>query len=218
MHFCPNKKCMDPVLNLDNEPIQFVKEAKFLGLIWDTKLTFEPHIKYLKARCQKSLNLLKVLSRTEWGADRTTLLKLYRSLVRAKLDYGCIVYGSASKKELAKLDPVHNQGLRLSLGAFRSSPVESLYVEAHEPPLEILRDMLALQYVLKLKANPENPAYDVVFNPKHQKLYKDKESATDSFEIHCKKLLKKAKIDVWGIAINSIPDVPIWDSEPVTVD
>ena len=140
------------VLKLDNDHIQFVKEAKFLGLIWDTKLTFEPHIKYLIARCQKSLNILKVLSRTEWGADRTTLLKLYRSLVRSKRDYGCIVYGSASKTALAKLDPVHNQGLRLSLGAFRSSPVESLYVEAHEPPLEILRDKLALQYVLKLKA------------------------------------------------------------------
>ena len=56
MHFCPDKKCMDPVLKLDNDPIQFVKEAKFLGLIWDTKLTFEPHIKYLKARCQKSLS------------------------------------------------------------------------------------------------------------------------------------------------------------------
>ena len=145
MHFCPDRKCMDPVLKLDNDPIQFVKEAKFLGLIWVTKLTFEPHIKYLKARCQKSLNILKVLSRTEWGADRTTLLKLYRSLVRSKLDYGCIVYGSASKTALAKLDPVHNQGLCLSLGAFRSSPVENLYVESHEPPLEIRRDKLALQ-------------------------------------------------------------------------
>ena len=60
MHFCPDKKCMDPFLKLDNDPIQFVKEAKFLGLIWDTKFTFEPHIKYLKARCQKSLNVLKI--------------------------------------------------------------------------------------------------------------------------------------------------------------
>ena len=188
--------------------IQFVKEAKFLVLIWDTKVTFEPHIKCLKAQCQKSLNILK----------ETTLLKLYRSLDRSKLDYGCLFYGSASKTALAKLDPVHNQGLRLSLGAFRSSPVESLYVEAHEPPLEIRREKLALQYILKLKANPGNPAYHVVFNPKYQILYADKESATDSFGIRCKKLLKKAKIDVGEIAINSIPDVPIWDSEPVTVD
>ena len=207
---------MDPVLKLDNDAIQFVKEAKFLGLIGDTKLTFDPHIKYLKARCQKSLN---ILSRTEWGADQTILLKLYRSLVRSELDYGCLVYGLASKTALAKLDPVHNQGLRLSLGVFRSSPVESLYVEAHEPPLETRRQKLALQYILnELKANPGNPDYDVVFNPKYQILYADKESATDSFGISCKKLLKKANIDIGEIAINSIPDVPIWDSEPVTVD
>ena len=30
--------------------------------------------------------------------------------------------------------------------------------------------------------------------------------------------MKEAKIDVGEIAINSIPDVPIWNSEPVTVD
>ena len=181
-------------------------------------MVYKTHLWYLKARCQKSLNILKVLSRTEWGADRTTLLKLYHSLVRSKLDYGCIVYGSASKTAWAKLDPVHNQGLRLSLGAFRSSPVESLYVEAHEPPLEIRREKLALQYTIKLKANPGNPAYDVVFNPKYQNLYANKDSATDSIGIYYKKLLQEAKIDVGEIAINSIPDVPIWDSEPVTVD
>ena len=52
MRYCPIEKCMDPVLNLDNDLIQFVKEAIFIGLIWDTKLTFQRHIKYLKARCQ----------------------------------------------------------------------------------------------------------------------------------------------------------------------
>ena len=218
MHFCPDKRCMDPVLKLGGDPIQFVKEAKFLGLIWDTKLTFEPHIKYLKARCQKALNILKVLSRTEWGADQTTLLKLYRSLVRSKLDYGCIVYGSASDKALAKLDPVHNQGLRLSLGAFRSSPVESLYVEAHEPPLEIRRHKLSLQYILKLKANPQNPAYRVVFYPNHRDLYANKAKVTDSFGLYCKRLLKAANIDIKEIDVNSIPVNPIWDSKPITVD
>ena len=58
-------------------------------------------------------------------------------------------------------------------------------------PLEICRDKFALQYILKPQANPENPSYDDVFNPKHQDLYRNKESATDSFVVHCKKLLKK---------------------------
>ena len=87
-----------------------------------------------------------------------------------------------------------------------------------KPPLEIRREKLALQYTMKLKANPENPAYDVVFNPKYQNLYANQDSATDSFLIYCKKLLKESKIDVGEIAINSIPDVPIWDCESVTVD
>ena len=45
-------------------------------------------------------------------------LRLYRSLVRSKLDYGSIVYGSASKSLLQQLDPIHHQGLRIALGAF----------------------------------------------------------------------------------------------------
>ena len=126
MHFCPDKKCMDPVLKLDNDHIQFFKKAKFLGLIWGTKLTFKPHIKYFKAHCQKSLNILKVLSCTKWGADQTTLWNSYHSLVRSKFCYGCIVYVSIAKTSLANLDPVHNQGLCVSLGAFHSVTVESV--------------------------------------------------------------------------------------------
>ena len=41
------------------------------------------------------MNILKVVGNTEWGADRKVMLRLYRSLIMSKLDYGCIVYGSA---------------------------------------------------------------------------------------------------------------------------
>ena len=81
------------------------------------------------------MNLLKVLSHTSLGADQTTLLKLYRSLVGSKLDYGCIIYVYVGKPYLQMLDPIYNHGLRLALGAFRTSPVASLYVEADEPSL-----------------------------------------------------------------------------------
>ena len=63
------------------------------------------------------LNILKVIGNTEWTADRNVVLRLYRSLVRTKLDYGCIVHGS----HLQMLDPEQNQGLRPCFGAFRTS-------------------------------------------------------------------------------------------------
>ena len=127
-------------------------KTKFLGLTFDSKLTFLPHIKMLKAKCLKALNILKVVSSTDWGADKTILLNLYRSLIRSKLDYGSIVYGSARKSYLKILDTIHHQGLRISLGAFRTSPVESLYVEANEPSLYNRRVKLGLQYLTKLKS------------------------------------------------------------------
>ena len=113
--------------NLRDVEIPVVDQYKFLG-IFDRKLSFIPHINYLKAKCQKALQLLRVVAHTDWGADKLTLLILYRSLVRSKLDYGCFIYGSARKSHLRYLDSIHHLGLRLALGALRTSPVESLYV------------------------------------------------------------------------------------------
>ena len=56
------------------------------------------------------------------------------------------VYGSARKSYLLELDTVHHQGPRLALGAFRTSPVESLYVEAEEPSLHLRREERNLLY------------------------------------------------------------------------
>ena len=64
-----------------------------------------------------------------WGADRQIKLLLYRALVRSKLDYGCVVYGSSRKSYMAKLAPVQNQGLRICLNAFRTTNAASLHVE-----------------------------------------------------------------------------------------
>ena len=56
----------------------------------DTKLTFKNHVQYLRSSCQKALDILRVVRHTDWGADRIVLLRLYRALVRSKLDYGCV--------------------------------------------------------------------------------------------------------------------------------
>ena len=68
------------------------------------------------------------------------------------------MYGSARKSYFQMLDPIHNQGLRLCLGEFRTSPVESLYVDAHEPSLGARRAKLSLQYATKIKSLPNHPA------------------------------------------------------------
>jgi hypothetical protein len=137
MHFCQLKRMHpEPELTMDGDPIRVVKETKFLGLILDNKLSFIPHMKQLKIRWQRALDILRVLSSSEWGADRDSLLLLYRTLVRSRLDHGSRVYGSARDAYIKMLDMVHHQELRLSFDAFRTSPVQSLFIEAYEPSLK----------------------------------------------------------------------------------
>jgi hypothetical protein len=157
-----SKQHNDPDLKLNGTPIKIVKEYTFLGVIFDSKLSLVPHIKLLKTKCAKALDILKVVSNTQWGADKKVLLQLYRYLVRSKLDYGCMVYESAGKSYLHVLDAIHNQGIRMCLGAFPTSPMESLYVEANEPSLKNRRIKLSLQYIIKLRSNTKHP-YTTVY-------------------------------------------------------
>ena len=211
MHFCQLRGLHnDPVLKLDGVEIPVVDQYKFLGVIFDRKLSFIPHINYLKAKCHKALQLLRVVAHTDWGADKSTLLKLYKSLVRSKLDYGCFIYGSARKSYLRCLDSIHHLGLRLALGALRTSPVESLYVEANEAPLSLRREKLALQYYTKLQSCPSNPAFECTIYPKYQELFARKESAIPTFGIRIKAVLENSDFSNDNIHQTIISEIPPW--------
>ncbi|GFW01646.1 RNase H domain-containing protein [Trichonephila clavipes] len=56
-----------------------------------------------RKKCERSPNILKVLSNTLWGADRISLLRVYQALILSRLDYGCVVYGSARTSVLKRL-------------------------------------------------------------------------------------------------------------------
>jgi len=103
--------------------------------------------------------LLRAVSSTKWGTDEKTLLHLY-----CALDYGSVVYGSACKAYLHMLEPIENHALCLCLGAFQTSPVSRLHVEANDMPLELRRRRLAAQYCLKVSSDTSNPALGCIFN------------------------------------------------------
>ena len=107
------------------------------------------------------------------------------------------MYGSARKSYLQMLDPIHNQGLRLCLGAFRTSPVESLYVDAHEPCLGARRAKLSLQYASKIKSLPKHPAHNAVFDNKYMKLFDARPNAICTFGLRIKQFLTLSFLTFW---------------------
>ncbi|GFT49024.1 putative RNA-directed DNA polymerase from transposon X-element [Trichonephila clavipes] len=201
----------NPEFFIGRSLIKVVNEVKFLGLIFDQSLRFYRHLKDLKIRSAKALNILKVLANTRWGADRPTLLRLYRALIRSKLDYGSVVYSSGGKSILKILDPVHHQALRLCLGAFRTSPVESLYAEAYEPPLDLRRKYLCLNYFMKLQSMKINTVYSYLFNFSLYDFNSHRSSLTYSqpFHFRIRDLINDLNLNIGRIALCKISEVPL---------
>ena len=67
-----------------------------------------------------ALNLMRIVSSTEWGADQKILMMIYRSLITSKIDLRCRLYNSASSRELGSLEFASNQAMRISSGCFKS--------------------------------------------------------------------------------------------------
>ena len=221
VHFCRKTSCIKrPELHLYGNQLPVKEETRFLGVILDKKLSFRSHIKDLKTRCKQSLNALKIFSNPEWGGDTDTLLHLYRSLVRSKLDYASLVYGSARPSYLKMLDPVQNQGLRLALGAYRTSPIPSLQAEAYEPPLHLRRKQLSLQYALKLSSNPQNPAYSSVFVIDNQtkKKYNKNPNYIKPFGLRIEADLEKLKFSEKSTNNFTVSNIPFWEITKPKID
>ena len=135
------------------------------------------------------------------------LLNPYRSLIRSKLHHGSIIYGCS--KTIPENLRYHHQGLRLALGAFRTSPIESLYAEACEPFI-YKRQKLALQYITKLAASPQNLAYNDIFKPLYKQFYENQPNTIKLLVLRMESIIKEANIDIQKVANISLPQIEPW--------
>lgn len=145
---CFSNKKNNPMLNIKmyGNQLEQVNVVRFLGMWMDYKLNFGVHIQKLIEKCKKGINVLRCLSGADWGASCQSLKRIYYAVIRSNIDYGSMVYSSANKTLLKKIQVIQNQALRICCGAFRSSPVVSLQVELGELSLEQRRLQLRMRY------------------------------------------------------------------------
>ena len=141
-------------LQLNNKPIKFQKQTKFLGLIFDEHLSWDAHVKNLTTKCSKDLNTLRCLTGSNWGASKDTLLSLYTSLIRSKLDYGCAIYDTLNQTLTKKLDSIQYQALKLVTRTQHGTSLTSLQALTGEMPLNLRRQHLTLNFWAASQSNP----------------------------------------------------------------
>ncbi|KAL7296758.1 hypothetical protein TKK_0010168 [Trichogramma kaykai] len=131
-------------------------KTRFLGMILDSHLKWNHHTENLVVRCKNSLKILCFLRFTWWGANPETLLTLYKSLIRSKIDYGGFLMFPSDSKIIDKLQKVQNIGIRLAMGYRNSSPINVMTTESKIPYLKCRLKLVCYKFLLRCLANDQS--------------------------------------------------------------
>ena len=78
-----------PPISFNSVPVRKVMEHKHLGIILDSKLSFNSRINDVVSRCRQGIGLLKLLSKY---LRRHTVNEIYKLYIQQHLDYGNVIY------------------------------------------------------------------------------------------------------------------------------
>ena len=95
-----------PPLFLNNCPIAEVSSLKILGFVFDSSFTWGPHVDMIVSRAKQRLAQLCRLSPI---LDPAGLSVMYKSFIRSCLEYGHLLYFSAARSHLERLDALQRR-------------------------------------------------------------------------------------------------------------
>lgn len=151
-------------LKINDVPLQNVNNVKYLGVWLDRSLRWSTHIKELKEKTSKYINILKILTGPGWGVHPKHLRRLYIALIRSRIDYASFLYDNCCKTHLKKLDVLQNQCLRIIGGYLKTTPIHVMECDLNLPPLCIRRSYLAGKFWLKSKSFKDNDIGNILNN------------------------------------------------------
>lgn len=162
--FCNRSNSSIQVQNLSAGAltIPFVPEAKYLGVVIDSKFRLSSHIENVIRSAKQVINLMKCLAGKNWGADRSVLKTLYEAGVRTKLEYAAPIMMALSKKNIKKLETVQNSALRIITGGLKTTPVPALRMETGVLSMNWRIKQLGVQYSLRIASVTHHPNQNII--------------------------------------------------------
>jgi ribonuclease HI len=127
-------------LKLYGDPITYATTFKFLGVIIDDCLTWQPHIRHVTDKTHNLFARVLRVTRIRWGLNPQTLSTLYKAIFVPCLTYGCLLWGNrvAKVKTTALLLRRIQRRLLLKLtGCYRTCSYDKLFILSGLPPLDI---------------------------------------------------------------------------------
>ena len=132
----------------NNVPMIRDNIQKHLGLFLDSKLSFFDHINEKIKKATKGVNVIRKMNLL---LPRSSLLTIYKSFVRPRLDYGDVIYDQPNNSRLSdKIESVQYNASLAITGAIRGTSKEKLYQELGLESLKDRRWLRRMSYLYKI--------------------------------------------------------------------
>ena len=102
-------------LKLYGEMLKIYPQMKFLGIIFYSKLTFQPHFEDILERCNTRYYRLRLLANKKWGPSPATLIQIYKQCVQPIFEYGSLSTITIMDNIISKIQRLQNKFIWLAL-------------------------------------------------------------------------------------------------------
>ena len=208
---------------IDNQSLTRVSKMKDLGVIFDSRLTFTPHLDSIISRANR--NWFFICRQTKDFNDPTSIKILYLSLVRSILTYASSIWRPVFKFDLTRLERVQHKALR-RISFLDGAPINRfshdysrVSLKFNIPSLTSLYDSIDSIYIYKIMYNSQtnNPIKNMLplnsapyptryYLPFYTPIRKNNFSCRDPIYRFCdsgnKIVLFKPFLSNWNITIN----------------
>ena len=124
---CKTSKRNHPTLMFNNNIVNLTTIHTHLGMIIDSKLSFDEHLKSVLKKISETVDLLR---KFQGILPRTSIITIYKSFARSHLDYGDIIYDQTFNESFSQMiESVQYNAVIAITNAIRGTSSKKLYQE-----------------------------------------------------------------------------------------
>ena len=105
----------EPNLKLYDETLKVYTQVKFLGITFDSQLTFQKHFEDILDCCNTRYHRPKLLANKKWGLGPSTIIQIYKQCIQPIFEYGSLSTITTSDNIISKIQWLQNKFIRLAL-------------------------------------------------------------------------------------------------------
>ena len=141
-------------LKLFGKEIKVSKEAKYLGVVLDSKLNWSKHLEYACGKVTQAYWACRKAFGPTWGLGPDKVRWLYTAVLRPRLVYGAAVWWPRCRLKGAKkaLDKIQRMVLGGVAGCMRTTPLAACEVLLGFPPLDLWIRKIAFKAACRLQS------------------------------------------------------------------